>query len=72
MKCCKNCTHNNEGLICCCKNRDKWEHNGEPSVCDGCSNFGTYQINKGMCHHCIDGSKFLSPEKAEIIQENWN
>ena len=72
MKSCKNCLHKHEKQLCHCNNRDKWEWDGEPSVCDGCANFGIYQINKGLCHHCLDGDKYLSPEKAEKLQENWN
>lgn len=62
MKSCKNCLHRHQIMLCKCFNRDHWEHDSEPSVCDGCYHFGKYEINKRACHHCVDGSKWVSPE----------
>lgn len=69
MRSCKNCINGKGYKIDTpcrkCHNRSNWEHDGLPSVCDGCAYFGKYKAESRHCYHCIDGSKWISPELYE-------
>ena len=68
MRSCRNCIHKNEPIqnYCNkCRNTSNWEHDGEPSACDGCEDFGLHDAKSHGCRHCLDGSHNNKRKKRE-------